>query len=110
MSKYENQYDRIICKFIDMDKKYDIDGEKNELWNTMFIGDVLEWIEKNRITMDMKEYEDDLIVYWRECGFTKSLQEIYEESGVISYIGHIGKETELKDKNAEALFTFLEKL
>jgi hypothetical protein len=72
----------------------------------ILIGDVLEKIIKPKI--DGLRMGTELMRLWGWCGFTKSLQQIVEESGYIDCGCKGGEKHDyLKDHNAKALLTYL---
>jgi len=92
----------------------------------ILIGDVLEkWLGSGHKIITSTEWYMgekggggvcEFMDLWSECGFNKSLQEIYEESGVEQYCGHAEARqcdgrcldtVQLKSPEARALFDFL---
>lgn len=134
MNKYLTLIDHLAAKYQDncwtcvmLDPECNMCDGKGKIivGHPILIGDVLESIEKLKKehmptkdnfpeTMTIDTATPGLIREWRPCGFTKSLQEIYSESGVEEvpeWEAPRGKTVplivKLKSPQAQALFTFL---
>lgn len=77
------------------------------------IGDVLEKMGSDDYIPDgfFKNKKERLLYYWGECGFSKSLQQIVDESGYMIYTDlEYAELMLLKSPEANALFSFLQEI
>lgn len=78
----------------------------NVVGHPIYIGDVLAKIEEIK-GIDVWDADKNLLVHWGACGFSKSLQEIYEGTKLIDCGCKDEKHDYLADPNAEALLDYL---